>query len=165
MKRTRLVRVLAAVAVILAAYYLLPVDATASGVRFALGVAGAVVLGLAVTAFIARQVGHTLRDPDGASVLWLFVSLMGGVVVFALIDYMTAVHGNGQFVSLQTRTDALYFAMATLTTVGYGDVHAAGQLARGVVILQLVFNVGVLTTGASVLGRQISTRARGRAGR
>jgi len=46
--------------------------------------------------------------------------------------------------------------------VGYGDVHAEGQLARVVVILQMGFNIVVLATGASFLGRQISDRARRR---
>jgi len=52
--------------------------------------------------------------------------------------------------------------MATLTTVGYGDVHAAGQVARVVVTCQLVFNVVVIATGASVLARVFGARVRER---
>ena len=54
-------------------------------------------------------------------------------------------------VSLQTKTDALYFAVTTLTTVGFGDVHAQGQVARGLIIVQMVFNVVVLTRAAQTL--------------
>lgn len=55
----------------------------------------------------------------------------------------------GQLDELSTRTDALYFTVATLATVGYGDVHAAGQAARALVVIQQFFNpvfVGVLVT-------------------
>jgi len=87
------------------------------------------------------------------------------VVLLTLADYLTAVSGPGQFVGLETKTDALYFALATLTTVGYGDVHAAGQVARGVVAVQLVFNVAVIATGASVLSRVFGARIGERASR
>jgi voltage-gated potassium channel len=81
---------------------------------------------------------------------------------FALVDYVIAVSRSDQFVGLRTKTDGLYFALSTLTTVGYGDIHAAGQVARAVVMAQLVFNVVVIATVASVLSRQIGARARER---
>jgi hypothetical protein len=84
------------------------------------------------------------------------------VVFFALADFTIAVSYPGQFVGLETKTDGLYFALATLTTVGYGDVHAAGQLARSLLIVQLVFNVAIIATGASVLSRVVGMRARDR---
>ena len=56
-----------------------------------------------------------------------------------------------EFVSLETKTDALYFALTTLATVGFGDVHAEGQIARTLVIIQMVFNVVVLTRAAQAL--------------
>jgi voltage-gated potassium channel len=84
------------------------------------------------------------------------------VAFFALVDYAIAISDAGQFVGLETKTDALYFALATLTTVGYGDVHASGQVARGVVAVQLVFNVVIVATGVSVLTRQFGARVRGR---
>lgn len=66
-----------------------------------------------------------------------------------------------QFVGLATKTDALYyFALTTLTMVGFGDVHAAGQLARALVIVQLLFNVVVLASAARVLSRGIAARTR-----
>ena len=61
---------------------------------------------------------------------------------------------------VETRVDARYFALATLTTVGYGDVSAQGQVARAVVCGQLVFSIGVVATGASVLVKQLTGRLR-----
>ena len=51
-----------------------------------------------------------------------------------------------QVTGLQTRTDALYFTLSTMTTVGFGDVHAEGQLARALVCALIVFNVVVVAS-------------------
>ncbi len=149
-------------ALIVGFYYVIPVEPGVQGVQLALRVGGTVAVGLLITWLIVRQVAHHLTEPETTPVAGLLTALVGGVAFFALADYTTAILGPGQFVGLETKTDALYFTLATLTTVGYGDVHAAGQVARTVVIVQLVFNVAVIATGASVLSRQIGTRARER---
>ena len=149
-------------ALICALYYALPVEPHVTGARLVARAALSVVGGIAITWLIMRQVSQQIRDPRSASPGSLLTALTGGVMFFALADFTVAVTYPGEFVGLQTKTDGLYFALATLTTVGYGDVHAAGQLARGVVVVQLVFNVAVIATGASVFGRLIGARARDR---
>jgi voltage-gated potassium channel len=149
-------------ALIIGLYYVIPVEPRQFGAQLGLRIAGAVVAGLLITWLIVRQVSRQLTKPDEASLANLYLALVAGVAFFALADYITAVSDPGQFVDLRTKTDALYFALATLTTVGYGDVHAQGQLARGVVAVQLVFNLVVIATGASVLTRQLSARVRDR---
>jgi voltage-gated potassium channel len=143
-------------------YYLVPVEPGIAGVQLAWRVAGTVVGVLVATWLIVRQVSHQLADPEDASLFGLLTAIVVGVTFFALADYTTAVSDPDQFVDLETKTDGLYFALATLTTVGYGDVHAAGQIARGVVAVQLLFNVVVVATAASVLARQVGARARRR---
>jgi voltage-gated potassium channel len=54
----------------------------------------------------------------------------------------------GQFVDLHTKTDAVYFSVSTLATVGFGDVHPSGELARAAVTIQILFNLVFL--GAAV---------------
>jgi voltage-gated potassium channel len=152
-------------ALILALYYVIPVELDPTSPLHILRVAASVVTGVAITWLILRQVSHHLEDPLQASPASLLTALTGGVVFFAFVDYTVALSRPGEFVGLETRTDGLYFALATLTTVGYGDVHAAGQLARAVVMVQLVFNVVVIATGASVLTRMIGARTRERSGR
>jgi len=54
-----------------------------------------------------------------------------------------------QFVGIRTRTDALYFTVVTMATVGYGDAHPVGQVAKAVVALTIVFNlvfIGAIAT-------------------
>jgi len=87
------------------------------------------------------------------------VALVAGLLVFALGDYVVANTRPGEFVGLRTRVDALYFALTTLTTVGYGDVHAQGQIARVAVCAQMVFSIGVVATGASIVVKQMTQRS------
>ncbi|QNN54771.1 hypothetical protein H9L09_02065 [Nocardioides mesophilus] len=63
------------------------------------------------------------------------------MIGFALLYFNLAVNLDGQMVGIHTRLDALYFTATTMTTTGFGDVHAAGQLARGVTTVHLVFDV------------------------
>lgn len=83
-----------------------------------------------------------------------------GIALFALADHGVALVLPGEFAGLETRTDALYFALTTLATVGYGDIHAQGQWARGLVIVQMVFNVAVIAGAARLLASRLRARAR-----
>ena len=63
---------------------------------------------------------------------------------FALTYYIIQTTDPTQFVDLATRTDAHYYTVITLGTVGYGDVHAAGQLARVISMIQVAFDLVVI---------------------
>jgi hypothetical protein len=147
---------------ILTLYYAVPVQPGDSPTLLLVRIGISVVAGVVITWLILRQIVFHIEDPRAASPTTLLTALVGGVALFALADYTIAVSAPGQFVGLRTKTDGLYFALVTLTTVGFGDVHAAGQLARALVVVQLVFNVVVIATGASVLLRAVGVRARDR---
>jgi voltage-gated potassium channel len=53
--------------------------------------------------------------------------------------------------------------MTTMTTVGTGDVHAAGQVARALVLVQMVFNVVFVATIATLLSTRVRLAAESRA--
>jgi hypothetical protein len=78
--------------------------------------------------------------------------------VFALGYYVLALSTPGQVDGLETRTDALYFTLSTVATVGYGDVHAVGQLARGLVIVQIVFNAVFVAALVTALRSRVRSR-------
>lgn len=132
-------------------YFLAPVEPGASPaqvvVRAALAAAGIA----AVALVIGRLVVRLVRDRPGARPASLVVALFGGLVLFALVDYVVAVSSPDQFVGLATKVDALYFAVSTLATVGFGDVAASGQVARAVVTVQQLFNLAIIATGGTVL--------------
>jgi hypothetical protein len=153
-----LARALGACGLLVAVYYLAPVEPGAGGTALVVRAALAVAATAVVAMLIGWLVVRTLRDEPGSRPASLAVALFGGLVLFAFVDYLIAVSGPGQFVGLRTKTDGLYFAVTTLATVGYGDVSASGQLARAVVTVQQLFNLAVLATGGSVLINRLTSR-------
>jgi voltage-gated potassium channel Kch len=85
----------------------------------------------------------------------LYLSVLG----FALGYYVLAQSTDHQFAGLHTRIDALYFTVVTAATVGYGDVHPTGQLARALVTGQIVFNLVFLGLLVSLMTTQLRERA------
>ncbi|MFC6014215.1 potassium channel family protein [Nocardia lasii] len=123
------------------------------------------VAGLAWLVWVSVE--HFLRSPTamGERIDGVLLVLCVVCVVFALVYYrMQQLHPN-QFTGLETRTDALYYTLVTLATIGYGDIHAIGQGARIATMVQIVFDLVVLGTllaiiTSSVTGRiQAATRA------
>jgi voltage-gated potassium channel len=124
------------------------------------------VVSLAALALLAAtvltEVRHQLVDDD-RRIDGLVLALMVAVLGFALGFYVVAQRNPEQFVGLETRVDALYFTMSTLLTIGYGDVHAKGQAARILVLIQMVFNVVIVATAASTITTRVRTQAAKRA--
>ncbi len=155
-----------AIALLLVAYFLVPVGPDPNGLRLALRSLGTLVLVIVVAFVVTGQVRRQLAveqptgDAETRALVRLAIALIAGLLVFALADYVVARTRPGEFGGLETRIDALYFALTTLTTVGYGDVHAQGQLARVVVCVQMIFSIGVIATGASIVVKQMTQRPR-----
>jgi voltage-gated potassium channel len=143
------------------AYAVVPVSTdVAPGVlalRWTLTIAMLVVLTLALRWQAVRQ----LRERD-APLGALLVGIVAGLLLFALVDYAIAVHAPEEFSGIRTRVDALYFALSTLLTVGFGDVKAEGQFARGVLCAQMIFNATAIAGSASLLARKVTQRASAR---
>lgn len=141
--RRRSVRALIEGVVIIATFYLIPVRADRElGVRVVLTLLALGLLAVIVTRHVRRGTDPLAR---------LLARLLAAVATLALAFY-TAAATPGQFVGLETRTDALYFTMAT---IGYGDIHATGQLARILVIVAIVFQLVFLTTLMSTIARRL----------
>jgi voltage-gated potassium channel len=147
-----------ACAALLVAYAVVPVRADAPPSVLVLRWALTLVLLAAIALVIGRQSARQLREPD-APLGALVVGIVAGLLLFALIDYTVAVHRPEEFTGLRTRVDALYFALSTLLTVGFGDVSAQGQTARIVLCAQMAFNVTAIAGSASLAARRFATRA------
>lgn len=107
---------------------------------------------------LRRHLDDASRRVDG-----LVVTIVLVVVVFAHAFFVLDRNDPTQIVGLRTRLDSLYFATTTLTTVGTGDVHAAGQLARALVLVQMVFDVVFVATIATLLSSRVREAAESRA--
>jgi voltage-gated potassium channel Kch len=143
-------------------YFAVPVKPTAEHkTEIAVRVLITVLAMAALVYGIQRQLRRQLARPD-APLGGLVVGVVAGTLASALIDYGIAVHSPGEFIGLSSRIDALYFALATLFTVGFGDITAAGQFARAVLCVQMLFNVIVIATVASYIVREAGSRVRAR---
>jgi len=128
---------------VLTFYFLVPVSANDAPVGALLGVMVGVVSLVAVTATVVSEVR---RSEKRLKPIHLLVAFELVLVIFAFGYYVVAIQHPGEFEGLHTRLDALYFSMATMSTVGYGDIHAAGQLSRLLVTVQMVFNLIFVAT-------------------
>ncbi len=151
--------VLLLVAVLATVYYELPVPAEVHLRSWEiLFWSGSAVLG----ALILLTIRRLLRRGPAAKVRGLILVLCLSVLFFAYAD-RTLAQLQGQFDGLHTKTDALYFNVSTVATVGFGDVHAAGQLARSAVTIQIIFNLVFLGTAVGLISGMVRARANQRA--
>lgn len=144
-------RGVASLVLVLVLYFILPVENDSSTIRILSNLLVVVSCLAVAVAVIYRQFVHLARgEPLSLNGLQLLVVFEVVLVLFAL-TYFGFSHMSGQMSGLKTRVDALYFSATTMTTVGYGDIHAAGQLARVVTTIQLVFDIVFIAAFARLL--------------
>jgi hypothetical protein len=138
------------------AYYVVPLSFDSSAGVLVPSVLGTIAA-LAVVAWsMIKELGHLIQGEESRSTAALAMLLLMLVIAFSLTFYLLERSNPGQVADLETRTDALYFTLSTMATVGYGDVHAEGQAARVLVCLVIVFDVVVV---ASLLRAHTAHRA------
>lgn len=96
----------------------------------------------------------TRLPPVLARVQLLLTLLYALILVFAMIYSIVAHNAPHQFEGIHTRTDALYFTVTTIATVGYGDIHAVQTLAKVLVTLQMLFDLVYLGTAFRFLSEK-----------
>jgi hypothetical protein len=153
--------VLGTLLLVVAVYFVVPVREDPVG-GMAFRAAATSLLLAALAAVVVVEVRQALVNEDGP-VDRLIAAIALVWVVFALAFYVLNLHRPDELTGLETRVDALYFAASTMLTVGYGDVHASGQLARGLVLVQMVFDVAFVATAGAVLSARMRSRAERRA--
>ena len=95
-----------------------------------------------------RQAEKPVLAALEAVTLLVAMLLFGFAAVYFAIDV-----DQGQFEGLETRLDAIYFTVVTLSTVGFGDITATGQAARAIVILNVLANLIFLGVVVRVMAR------------
>ncbi len=142
-----LLRSLAATGVLVALYYLLPLNHIKS-VRLML-VAGLLLL----TAFTGWQLRAVTRAryPAVRAVEALATTVPCFLLLFASAYFIMASVSPANFSTHPlTRTDALYFTVTVFATVGFGDITAVSQSARLVVTAQMMIDLLALGLGVRV---------------
>jgi voltage-gated potassium channel len=138
------------VCALVVAYYVLPLH----GGWWPVGVAAGFIVVAALAPLAVRAATRVMESDqpvhDAVASLLVLVTLL--VLGFAVTYYALDTHDAGQVAGLETKTDALYLSMATAATVGYGDVHPAGQAARVVAVIQMVTNLVAIAAIVRLFG-------------
>jgi voltage-gated potassium channel len=155
----RLVVTLLLIAAATAVYFVIPVPGQMHEASWAILFSGGVIV---LALLIMLTIRRLLRAGEQARIRGLVLLLTVTVLFFSWADASVAAL-PGQFAQLTNKTDALYFNVSTLATVGFGDVHPVGQLARAAVTLQIVFNLVFLGMAVTVITGYFRRRTLGRA--
>ena len=137
-------------AVLVALYYLAPLDRLTRASLVVIMIAGLVAL----AGMTAYQVWAVLRAtyPAVRAIEGLATTVPFYLLMFAVTYYLMSHADADNFTAHElTRTDALYFTVTVFSTVGFGDISPASQLARLVVTAQMILNLIVLGLGVRLV--------------
>jgi len=153
-KRRRLVlraflQALATTTVLVALYYTLPLEGRSDAWTLTRLVLGLIVLAGLVAWQVRAIIGSEF--PRVRMVQALFVAVPFYVFTFAAAYFLIAGSGDANFAEPLSRTDALYFTVTVLSTVGFGDITPKTEVARLVVTVQMLTNLVLIGLGAKTL--------------
>jgi len=133
-------------------YYLLPVNGPFDDGE-AVARSGAVLVALAGVVVVVRMQLRARRTRPSVWTLAesLLTALYFLVLVFATAYDRIAVSAPSQISGISSRTDALYFSVTIVSTVGFGDIHAAASAARALVTVQMLIDLVYVGTALRVL--------------
>lgn len=154
-------RVLGVSLVLLGIYAWWPLEAE-SPTELVIRLCGAVVLLVAVFVLQLRSILRSAR-PGLRALESLTASILLLLVAFASVYYAMSVEEPSAFSEHLDKLGAMYFAITTLATVGYGDIAAQSDPARLAVSIQMLFDLVFLGVGIRVMSGVIQT-VRGRGG-
>jgi hypothetical protein len=156
-----LLRAAGSTIVLVAVYYLLPLNHSARWAAITMLVIGLMLL----IALIIFQIRSIIASPfPGLRALEaLATSIPLFLLLFAATYVVMATISAGSFSQPMTRTNALYFTVTVFATVGFGDITAKTDPARLLVTVQMIINLIVLGIGARVILGAV-TRGRQRQG-
>jgi voltage-gated potassium channel len=135
--------------VLVVLYYVLPLDRpwdSGTAVRLLIGLlvfAGVMVWQVKIIA------GSRYPGVRAAEALGLVIPLY--LVLFASTYFLMERASAANFTQPLTRTDALYFTVTVFATVGFGDITAKSEIARVVLIVQMLADIALLGAGIRVL--------------
>jgi hypothetical protein len=144
-----LLRALATTVVMVALYYLLPLDRVSDSYVFA-----ALAVGVALLAtMIAWQVRaiEASEYPGIRAVQALASTTPLFLLLFASTYLLLSRSDAATFTEPLTRSDSLYFTVTIFATVGFGDISAKTETARLVVTSQMLLDLVVLGLGVQVI--------------
>ena len=144
------VRAVLTASVLVALYYLLPLDMRDSH----LSTFGKLALGFAVLVGLMTWHIRTItqsESPALRAVEGLAVALPLFILLFASAYYLMSRADESSFTAPLSRTDGLYFAVTIFSTVGFGDISARAEYARIAVSAQMILDLLLLGVGVRII--------------
>jgi voltage-gated potassium channel len=89
------------------------------------------------------------------SLILLRILFTLGAIIFIYSGLIFQVEHPRNSDHFTTFLDALYFAVVTMTTVGYGDVTPISELGRGLTVMMILTGIALIPTQISSLIRQL----------
>jgi voltage-gated potassium channel len=129
-------------------YYLLPLKRPDSSALIVL-VIGLVVLGLVLMWQVRAIMGSPFPRLRAFETLTIGIPLL--LIVFASAYYLIEQADANSFTAPLSKTDALYFTVTVFSTVGFGDITAKTELARILVMIQMMFDLAVFGLVAKLI--------------
>jgi voltage-gated potassium channel len=143
-------RALATSSVLVALYFLLPMDgsggASSTVVKLMLGL----VVFTAVVFWSVRRIVDS-DNPGLKAYESLFVALPLFLLLFSAAYVQMSQADDASFTETLSRTDALYFTITIFSTVGFGDISPATGTTRLVVAAQMLLDLVVLGLGVRLI--------------
>jgi hypothetical protein len=138
-------------------YFVLPLDDELGRV---LALVLVVLAAASLIPLSIRQAGLVLRSPDPLfdAVRCIVSAVVFLIVAFSAAYYVLGTGYDGEIEGIETKLDAVYFTVTILATVGFGDITANGQVARGLVTAQMVVNLAVLAVALRVVSWALKER-------
>lgn len=143
-------RVLTILGVTLLAYALVPIEGQdAARAAFVSGLIGI----SALLAVFARQMSRVSRAEHPVLAAVEALSLVFGLFTcfFALVYVSMSTGDDAAFSEPIGKIAGIYFTMTVLTTVGFGDITAASDLARTFVTIQMVMGTVLVAVAVKAL--------------
>lgn len=106
-----------------------------------------------------REIAGAVRDA-GSQLVAAFAA--AGMLLFVSATLLYAIEGKGQPEEFGSIPRAMWWAVVTLTTVGYGDVYPATPLGKMVAGFVAVMGVGMVALPAGILANSFAERLRNR---
>lgn len=154
--------VLAASAIVVG-YFVLPLTSSLA-VDSVLELLGGLTL---LSLLIVWQIREILRSPYPAVQAFsaLAVILPGFLTLFSVTYYLMGSADARAFSEPLTRLDAMYFTVTVFATVGFGDITAVSETARGVVLVQMLLGLVLVGVIARVILGAVQEGRRRQGGR
>jgi voltage-gated potassium channel Kch len=86
------------------------------------------------------------------------------LVSFAVAYFVMEHEAPTSFTQHLSRTDSLYFTITTFATVGYGDITAKTEVARVVVMVQMIMDLVIVGFGVRAIFGAVQMGRQRRAG-